>query len=91
MRTSQVIQLPPLEHAQYALEHAEWAQSDTDEYDPMAEAQIAQAAALIAQVEADLERNKQLTRIADALNSIDGVLVNASGPMGAISVDVRQE
>jgi len=38
--------------------------------------QIAQAAALIAQVEADQERNKQLGRIADALEGI----VNASSP-----------
>jgi len=43
-------------------------------------AQMAQAAALIALAE-------QVKRIADALNSIDTVLVNASGPMGAINVN----
>ena len=44
-----------------------------------ARAQLAQAAAQIVIAE-------QLKRIADALNSIDTVAVNASGPMGAIRV-----
>ena len=49
------------------------------EQTPQVDAAIAQAAALIALVE-------QAKRIADALNSIDTVLVDARGPMGAINV-----
>ena len=54
------------------------------DYSQEINAQRAQAAAMIAIAE-------QVKRIADALNSIDTVLVNAEGPDGAIKITLDQD
>jgi len=61
MKTSDVVRLPELEHAKYALEHAEWDVKSSDENDPLVEASIAQAAALIALVEEQRRTNELLS------------------------------
>lgn len=69
-----------LTQAKYNLERTDAIIDDTENCDPLVSAQAGQLAVLIVLAE-------QAKRIADALNSIDIVLTNASGADGVIKVE----
>jgi len=79
-----------LKGVRYYLEQADAIAVCRESCTPGEAAQMAQAAALIALVERLDEQNEHLDYIRNHLDDIGTVLLNASGPMGAISIDVRQ-